>query len=462
MTDDPEKTWGGKYGATPDDISHKLNATIDFDLRLWRHDIEASKAHAEMLIKQRIIPQTDGQAIQGGLEQIEREIEAGQMMFRRDLGDIHRNIEFRLKEIIGEWADKLHAARSRHDQSVTATRLWTRDAINDIVARIKNLQQILQDLSTQHKDDIMPGHAHSQPTQATTLGLYFDAFNKMLERDKARFQDCYKRVNESPLGASQLGGSTLPVDKEFTALKLGFTKPMDNSIDAVSARDFINEFLFACAQLGVHLSRLAEDLSVWSTPYYSFVAFQDEWQSHAGYLPHQKNPISAEVVRAKVGRLSGNLVQMLTVMKGLPMAYAQDLNEDKIALFNSYDTTMFAIEGMRGMLSGATFNTARMLKTTEISHIRAHALSELLVMHAGKSVHQANDIASLIVKIAQEKKCRLEDLSLIDLQSVEPKISDTIYAAMKLPKKAEANPAPAGSSLPPESDDAPESGSSDS
>lgn len=432
------KMWGGRFGAKPADLMQQINASIDVDIRLWRHDIEASKVHTEMLIKQKIIPSTDGQAIQGGLEQIEREIETGQMTFSRELEDIHMNIEARLSTIIGDFAGKMHTARSRNDQVATDFRLWTRDAIADLVVRIRTLQQTIEDLKVKHKDSIMPGFTHLQAAQPTTLATHLDAYWHMIERDKGRFEDCSKRMNECPLGAAALAGTPFPIDREFTAQKLGFDRPMSNTMDAVSARDFANEFLFACAQTGLHLSRLAEEIIIWATPQFNFIRLSDEWSTGSSIMPQKKNPDAAELVRGKTGRLNGNLIQLMTVMKGLPMAYNKDMQEDKHSVFDSYDTLVLCLEAMNGMLSTAQFNVKGMLRSAELGFTTATALADWLVMNTGIPFREAHHVTGAIVKMAEEKKCKLDELTLLDLQTAHPKITEDVFRVLSIVPKQKA------------------------
>lgn len=451
--------WGGRFGEKPADLMQQINASIDVDVRFWRQDIEASKVHAEMLIAQKIIPQTDGQAIQGGLEQIAREIEAGQITFSRELEDIHMNIEARLKEIIGEFAGKLHTARSRNDQVATDFRLWTRDAIGDLVTRIRNLQQTLSDLKTKHDNDIMPGFTHLQAAQPITLGKHLDAYWHMLDRDKSRLEDCSKRLNECPLGSAALAGTPYPVNREFTAENLGFDRPMPNTLDAVSARDFANEFLFVCAQTGLHLSRLAEEIIFWATPQFNYVTLSDQWSTGSSIMPQKKNPDAAELVRGKTGRLNGNLIQLMTVMKGLPLAYNKDMQEDKEPVFDSYDTLVLCLESMNGMLATATFNTDAMLKSAEMGYTTATALADWLVMHTGAAFRDAHHATGAIVKMAEDKGCKLDELSLLELQSVEPKIKQDIFSVLSVVPKAA--PAPANEQEPTTEDNQPPADTAD-
>lgn len=430
--DKSHKMWGGRFSDKPADIMEQINASIDVDSRLWRHDIMGSKAHCEMLAKQKIISETDAKAILKGLDQVAQEIESGKFEFKREFEDIHMNIEARLKEIVGEPAGRLHTARSRNDQVAVDFRLWTRDAIGEIVAKIDTLNATLAGLAKKHDKSTMPGFTHLQAAQPITLGKHLDAYAQMLGRDKGRFEDCRKRLNQSPLGAGALAGSPYPVDRDFTAKKLGFDAPMSNTLDAVSARDFANEFLFACAQTGLHLSRLAEEIILWATPQFGFIKLSDQWSTGSSIMPQKKNPDAAELIRGKTGRLNGNLIQLMTVMKGLPLAYNKDMQEDKESVFDSFDTIVLCLEAMNGMLGTATFNLEKMKSAAEDGYTTATALADWLVMKLGLPFREAHHITGAIVKMAESKGCKLDQLGLKDLQSVEPKITQEIYSVLSV------------------------------
>lgn len=424
------KMWGGRFSEKPADVMEQINASIDVDVRLWRHDIKGSIAHCEMLIKQKIIAKDDGKAIIAGLEQIAREIEAGEIEFSRALEDIHMNIENRLREIVGDAAGKLHTARSRNDQVATDFKMWVRDAICEFVAKIEILQDTLGKLTKEHEQSIMPGFTHLQAAQPITLGVHLDAYNQMLERDQSRAKDCAERMNECPLGAAALAGTPFPIDRKYTAKQLGFNKPMPNTLDAVSDRDFAIEFLFVCAQTGLHLSRLAEEIILWATPQFGFIKLSDQWSTGSSIMPQKKNPDAAELVRGKTGRLNGNLVQLMTVLKGLPLAYNKDLQEDKAAVFESFDTIMLCLEAMDGMLASASFNTEKMLAAAEDGFTTATALADWLVMNLEMPFRDAHHITGAIVKMAEDKGCKLDELKLEDMQAVESRITDKIYSVL--------------------------------
>jgi argininosuccinate lyase len=424
--------WGGRFEDKPADIMQQINVSIGVDKRLWRQDIAGSKAHAEMLGKQGIIPKGDADKIIKGLAQIEKEIESGKFVFKEEYEDIHMNVEARLKEIIGDAAGRLHTARSRNDQVATDFRLWTRDACADVIEKIESLQSVLQKLSKKHHRDIMPGFTHLQAAQPVTLGTHLDAYDQMLTRDKSRFKDCAKRLNEMPLGSGALAGTPYSIDRAFTAKKLGFTRPMPNTMDAVSARDFANEFLFACAQTGLHLSRLAEEIILWATPQFGFISLSDQWSTGSSIMPQKKNPDAAELVRGKTGRLNGNLNALMTMMKGLPLAYNKDMQEDKEPVFDSYDSIILCLEATNGMLSTATFNTKAMLSSAEKGYITATRLADWLVMELGLPFRTAHHVTGAVVKMAEKKGVKLDELSLKDLQSVEKRITNDVFRVLKL------------------------------
>lgn len=425
--------WGGRFEENQTPTMQRINTSIDIDKRLWRHDIRASIIHCEMLMQQGIISSNDGQAIIGGLSQINKDIEEGRFVFKAELEDIHMNIESALSDMIGEAAGRLHTARSRNDQVATDFRLWLRDAIGVLVQKIETFQETLESLVTIHKTTIMPGFTHLQAAQPVTLSLHLDAYFQMMERDKSRLLDCSRRMNENPLGSAALAGTPFPIDREYTAAKLGFLRPMANTMDGVSARDFACEFLFVTAQCGIHLSRLAEEIILWSSQQFNFIRLADSWSTGSSIMPQKKNPDAAELIRGKTGRLNGNLIQMLTVLKGLPLAYNKDLQEDKEPVFDSFDTLCLCLEAMEGMLSTAQFNTEKMRSDAEAGFTTATALADWLVMKLGIPFRQAHHITGAIVKDAETKNCGLSDLGLEDLQRHEPRITDEIYKVLRLP-----------------------------
>lgn len=434
MTKRPEKTgnamWGGRFEARPDDIMTQINASISVDQRLWRQDIEGSKAHCEMLARQGIIPQADAAQILKGLDQIAGEIESGAFEFREELEDIHMNVESRLKEIIGDAAGRLHTARSRNDQVATDFRLWVRQATQELAEKIEKLCDVLKSLSKKHDGDDMPGFTHLQVAQPVTLGLHLDAYVQMLARDKSRAEDCLKRLNESPLGACALSGTGFPIDRDFTAQKLGFDRPVSNTMDAVASRDFAIEFLFVCAQCGLNLSRLAEEIVLWTTPQFRFMTLSDQWSTGSSIMPQKKNPDAAELVRAKTGRLNGNLLQLMTVMKALPLAYNKDMQEDKACVFESFDAICLCLDAVAGMMATAVFHTDEMRRAAEDGYATATEIADWLVRALKMPFRDAHHVTGQIVKMAEKKSCTLSQLALADMQSVEPRITQDIFACL--------------------------------
>ncbi len=432
MTKNSNTMWGGRFAEKPSDIMEQINASIDVDKRLWRQDIAGSKAHCEMLVKQKILSKDDGKAILKGLDQVADEIESGAFEFKASLEDIHMNIESRLKEIIGEAAGRLHTARSRNDQVATDFRLWCRDAVNLTIAKIEALQDTIAKLSKKHSKDVMPGFTHLQPAQPVTLGKHLDAYWHMLDRDKSRLEDASARLNFSPLGSAAMAGTPYPIDREMTAEALGFEAPIPNTMDAVSDRDFVAEIAFCCALSGIHLSRLAEEIIIWSTPQFGFMTLSDQWSTGSSIMPQKKNPDAAELVRGKTGRLNGNVVQVLTMLKGLPLTYNKDLQEDKEFVFDSIDTIALCLQAMDGMLSSAIFHTARMLETAEDGYTTATALADWLVMSLNMPFRDAHHVTGRIVKMAEAKGCKLHELDLSELQGVEAKITKDIYNVLRV------------------------------
>ncbi len=426
------KMWGGRFEEKPADIMQQINVSIGIDKRLWKQDIAGSKAHAEMLGRQKIITKAESKKIIDGLNKIEKEIASDKFQFKTEYEDIHMNVEARLKEIIGDVAGKLHTARSRNDQVATDFRLWTRDAAANLINKIENLQNTLAKLTKKHAKDVMPGFTHLQAAQPITLGVHLDAYWHMLSRDKTRLQDCAKRLNENPLGSAALAGTPYRIDRNFTAKKLGFERPMNNTLDAVSARDFANEFLFATAQCGLHLSRLAEEIILWATSQFGFITLSDQWSTGSSIMPQKKNPDAAELVRGKTGRLNGNLISLMTIMKGLPLAYNKDMQEDKEPVFDSYDTLVLCLEATRGMLETATFNKKAMRASAEKGYITATRLADWLVMNLGLPFRDAHHVTGTIVKMAEKRGVRLDELSLNELQSVEKRITKDIFSVLKL------------------------------
>lgn len=432
------KMWGGRFEAAPSDIMQQINASIDVDHRLWRQDIAGSKAHCAMLVSQGIISPEDGQAITQGLDLVANEIDEGRFEFKVELEDIHMNIEGRLRELIGDVAGKLHTARSRNDQVATDFKLWVREACQDACDKITSLQDTIEDLVEKYDDHIMPGFTHLQVAQPVTLGMHLDAYWNMLERDRTRFVDCHNRLNQSPLGACALSGTGFNTDREMTAHMLGFDGAMDNTMDAVSARDFAVEFLFCSAQCGLNLSRLSEEIILWATPQFGFMTLSDDWSTGSSIMPQKKNPDAAELVRAKTGRLNGNLVQLMTVMKALPLAYNKDMQEDKASVFESFDTLSLCLEAMTGMLESAAFHKEPMRAAAESGYATATEIADWLVRNLDMPFRDAHHVTGRIVKMAEEKGCQLDELDLADMKAVEERITDDIYEYLNCEKAIES------------------------
>ena len=432
MAEKSNKMWGGRFDTQPDDIMTQINASIDNDKRLYKQDIAGSKTHAAMLVKQNIIPAEEGDKIQTGLDQIKDEIESGKFKFSTALEDIHMNIESRLKEIIGDSAGKLHTARSRNDQVATDFKLWVREACDILTDKIEAVQKTLETKSMEHENTIMPGFTHLQVAQPVTLGMHLAAYHHMLNRDKTRADHCRWRLNKSPLGAAALSGTGFDIDREMTAKELGFDRAMRNTMDAVSSRDFATEFLFVCAQCGLNLSRLAEEIILWSTPQFGFITLSDAWSTGSSIMPQKKNPDAAELVRAKTGRLNGNLIQLMTVLKALPLTYNKDLQEDKAAVFESFDTIMLCLSAIDGMISTMTVHKEKMLKAAQSGYSTATEIADWLVRTHQLPFREAHHITGAIVKIAETKGCSLDELSLEDMQSVDNRITDDIFNVLSV------------------------------
>lgn len=421
--------WGGRFSAAPDQVMRAINTT-DVDQRIGLQDVRASIAHAKMLADCGIINAADGAAIQKGLQQIESEIEAGKFNYREEYEDIHMNIEMRLKELIGDAAGRLHTARSRNDQVVTSFRLWMRGAMLDVAQAVAELQKTLVAQAEQHINTILPGTTHLQPAQPVSFAHHLMAYVEMLMRDHERFQGCGARLNESPLGAAALAGTPFPIDRHQTAKALGFSAPMRNSLDAVSSRDFVIEFLSAAAICGMHLSRLAEEMILWTTPAYGFIELPDHLTTGSSIMPQKKNPDAAELVRAATGEFNGALVQMLTMMKAMPLAYNKDFQGDKKTTFAAYDRLMLCIAAMTAMVRDWTVNKDKMRAACEDGFLTATDLADWLVMQLNIPFRDAHHITGRAVALAAQQQKKLEQLTLPELQSIEPRIHDGIFAAL--------------------------------
>jgi argininosuccinate lyase len=419
--------WGGRFAEGPDAVMEEINASIDFDRRLFRQDIRGSQAHARMLARQGIIAADDAEKIVAGLDTILREIEAGTFTFSRSLEDIHLNVESRLAALIGPAAGRLHTARSRNDQVATDMKLWVRDAIDDTDAALGGLQAALADKALAHAATVMPGFTHLQGAQPVTFGHHLLAYVEMLARDRGRFADARRRLNESPLGSAALAGTSFPIDGNLTAAALGFDRPTANSLDAVSDRDFIVETLSATSLAAVHLSRLAEEIVIWSSAQFGFVKLSDRFTSGSSIMPQKRNPDAAELVRAKTGRIVGALTGLLVVLKGLPLAYAKDMQEDKEPTFDALESLALSIAAMTGMVADMTPNAGVLRKAAGAGYATATDLADWLVRTLHLPFREAHHVTGRIVAAAEERGVSLEKLALADMQAIEPRIVAEVY-----------------------------------
>ena len=422
--------WGGRFAGGASDIMQRINASIFFDQRFYRQDIAGSRAHCNMLVARGILTSDDGNAILKGLDQIEGEISGGTFEFDAAKEDIHMHVEARLAEIIGEPAGRLHTGRSRNDQVALDFRLWLRDEIDALDPALARLQTALLDRAEEHADTVMPGFTHLQAAQPVTFGHHLMAYVEMLNRDRGRFTDCRARLNESPLGAAALAGTSFPIDREATAAELGFDRPSANSMDAVAARDFAMEYLAAAAILSVHLSRLAEEIVNWSSAQFNFVSLGDGFTTGSSIMPQKRNPDAAELVRAKAGRVIGDLNALLIVMKGLPMTYSKDMQEDKDPVFEVADTLTLTVPAMTGMIGDLTANKAVMAAAAGQGFATATDLADWLVRALGLPFRQAHHVTGSLVKLAEDRGVGLDGLSLADMQAVEGGITDAVFAVL--------------------------------
>jgi len=424
--------WGGRFAAGPDEIMEAINASIDFDRRLAPQDIEASKAHARMLAATGIIAAEDAEAIAAGLDTILREIETGAFAFSRALEDIHMNVEARLAELIGPAAGRLHTARSRNDQVATDLRLYMRAALDGIDACLAAYQRALAGKALAHAATVMPGYTHLQTAQPITFGHHLLAYVEMAARDRGRFADARARLNESPLGAAALAGTSFPIDRAATAAALGFERPMANALDAVSARDFALEALAAAAICAVHLSRLAEEIVIWCSAEFGFVALSDRFTTGSSIMPQKRNPDAAELVRAKTGRVNGALIALLTVLKGLPLAYGKDMQEDKEQVFDALDTIVLCLAAMTGMVQDMTPDAARMATRAREGYSTATELADWLVRERGLPFREAHHVTGVVVAEAEALGKRLDQLSPAELTAIDPRIGADALAVLSV------------------------------
>ncbi len=424
------KMWGGRFADSPDAVMMEINASIDFDRHLYRQDIAASKAHAAMLGKQGIITADDAAKITHGLDTILSEIENGTFTFNRALEDIHMNVESRLAELVGPAAGRLHTARSRNDQVATDFRLWMRDTIDTIDAALAGYQKALAEKALAHAATVMPGFTHLQTAQPVTFGHHLLAYVEMAARDRGRFKDARKRLNESPLGAAALAGTAFPINRDMTAEALGFDRPMANSLDAVSDRDFVLETLAAASITAVHLSRFAEEIVIWTSPLAGLLLLSDRFTTGSSIMPQKRNPDAAELVRAKTGRIVGALLALLTVMKGLPLAYQKDMQEDKEGAMDALSALSLAIAAMTGMVRDMLPDAARMRAAADGGYSTATDLADWLVRTLKMPFRDAHHVTGRIVAKAASDKVALHDLPLHAMQAIEPRITKDVYEAL--------------------------------
>jgi argininosuccinate lyase len=424
--------WGGRFDGSPSEIMEHINASIDFDKRMYAQDITASKAHAAMLVKQEIISAEDGTQIREGLDQILNEIEDGSFEFKISLEDIHMNIESRLKEIVGDAAGRLHTARSRNDQVATDFKLWVREELDHLDSALKLLQETFINQAENHASTILPGFTHLQSAQPVTLGHHLLSYVEMIGRDRGRIKDCRRRLNENPLGSGALAGTSFPIDRDVTTTALGFDQPTTNSLDAVSDRDFALEYLSLASILSVHLSRLAEEIVVWASAPFSFINLPDSFSTGSSMLPQKRNPDAAELIRAKTGRVIGNLASLLIIMKGLPLAYSKDMQEDKEPVFETADTLALTVKAMTGMFGEITYNIDKMLAAAKNANSNAIDLADWLVKVLGKPFREAHSISGKMVKLAEKQNRSLEELSLADMQNIEPDITNDVFNVLNI------------------------------
>ena len=414
------KIWGGRFSTSPNELMEEFNSSIQFDKRLYNQDIEGSIVHAEMLCKQKIISATDFKLIKSGLKKIKTEISNNNFNFSMKLEDIHMNIENRLVDLIGDAGKKLHTARSRNDQVATDIKLWLRNRIDQIELDLKLLQKTLIEKSELYYDMLMPGYTHLQVAQPVTFGHHLLAYVEMIGRDRSRLIDCRKRLNELPLGSAALAGTSYPIDRDFVSQKLGFDKPTKNSMDAVSDRDFAVEFMSVSSLIAIHLSRLAEELVIWSSDRFNFVKLPESYTTGSSIMPQKRNPDAAELIRAKPGRIFGNLLSLMTVLKGLPMTYGKDMQEDKEPIFDTADTIEICIMNMEGMIKGLEPISNNMIDALQKGFPTATDLADYLVINLEIPFRDAHHLTGKIVLLAEEKNCTLESLSLEDIQKIIP------------------------------------------
>jgi argininosuccinate lyase len=424
--------WGGRFAGGPAAVMREINASIAIDKRLWREDIAASRAHAAMLARQGILSAKDAAAIDSGLEAVATEIADGKLVEDPALEDIHMHVEHRLSQLIGPAAGRLHTARSRNDQVATDFKLWVRGSIDEALAGIDALEAALLTRAEEHAATVMPGFTHLQSGQPVTLGHHFLAYREMLVRDRSRFADARARMNENPLGSAALAGTGFPLDRDATAAALGFDRPTANSLDAVSDRDFAVDYLHAAALTAVHLSRLAEEIILWASQPFGFVKLPDAWSTGSSIMPNKRNPDAAELVRGHSARIIGDLVAMLVLLKGLPLAYAKDLQDDKPPVFDAHDLLSLSLAAMAGMIADLEFVPTKMRAAAAAGHATATDLADWLVREADVPFREAHHIAGRAVATAEAAGKPLDELTLAELQQVDPRITEPALACLSV------------------------------
>jgi argininosuccinate lyase len=427
-----QRTWGGRFETKPAELMTRINSSIGFDKRLWREDIAASKAHAAMLRDQKILSEADASSILEGLERIAGEFERDGVPEQAELEDIHMTVEHRLGELIGDAAGRLHTARSRNDQVATDFRLWVRNACDEVTVAIHGLQRALVKRAEEHAETIMPGFTHLQVAQPVTLGHHLLAYYEMLRRDLSRFADAGARMNESPLGSAALAGTGFPIYRKGTAAELGFERPTANSLDSVSDRDFALDYLSAAAQCSLHLSRLAEELILWATSAFGFVKLSDSFSTGSSIMPQKRNPDAAELVRGHSGRIVGALVSLMVTMKGLPLAYSKDMQDDKQPVFEACDLLMLSLEALAGMIETVEFVPERMREAAATGYSTATDLADWLVREADVPFREAHHITGKAVKAAEQRGCDLAELPIEALKAIDPRIDERVFDVLSV------------------------------
>ena len=424
--------WGGRFAEGPAAVMREINASLPVDKRMWRQDIAGSRAHAAMLGRQGIIEAAAAERIAAGLETVAAEYARDGVPEDLALEDIHMLTEARLADAIGPDAGRLHTARSRNDQVATDFRLWVRDAIDQVDKALAAFQRALLDRAEEHAASVMPGFTHLQVAQPVTLGHHLMAYHEMARRDRGRFADARARLNECPLGSAALAGTSFPIDREATASALGFARPTRNSLDSVSDRDFALEYLTAAAQCALHLSRLAEEFVLWASQPFGFVSLSDQWSSGSSIMPQKRNPDAAELVRGHAGRITGCLVSLLMTMKGLPLAYSKDMQDDKPPVFDAHDLLALSLAAVTGMVASATFRTERMRAAAEAGFSTATDLADWLVREADVPFREAHGVTGRAVRLAEERGCRLDQLALADLQGIDARIGPGVFDVLSV------------------------------